>query len=65
MGDKVFVAEDEEDILKLVKMILEKASYHVVSASNGLDAELRISEELPDIALLDVVMPKKGGFESV
>ena len=63
MGDKVFVAEDEEDILKLVKMILEKSGYQVVSASNGLDAELRILKELPDLALIDVVMPKKGGFE--
>lgn len=63
MVDKVLVADDEADILNLAKMVLEKAGYQVVTASNGVEAESKINSELPDLVLLDVVMPGKGGFE--
>lgn len=61
--DKILVAEDEPDIRNLVKTILEKRSYEVITVSNGVEAEEKIVTELPDFVLLDIVMPKKGGFE--
>jgi len=63
MADKIVVADDELDVLNLAKMILEKAGFQVVTASDGIEAEEKIVFELPDVVLLDVVMPRKGGFE--
>jgi DNA-binding response OmpR family regulator len=59
----VLVADDDEDILALVSFRLERAGYGVVEARNGEDA-LRLAEErLPDLAVLDVMMPKLTGYE--
>jgi DNA-binding response OmpR family regulator len=61
--DKILVADDEADIRNLVKIVLEKNGYQVVTASNGVEAEEKVESELPDAILLDVVMPEKGGFD--
>ena len=59
----VLVADDDEDILALVSFRLERAGYGVVEARNGEEA-LRLAEErLPDLAVLDVMMPKLTGYE--
>jgi CheY-like chemotaxis protein len=61
--DKVLIADDEPDVRNLAKMILERAGYQVVTASNGVEAEEKTESELPDAVLLDIVMPRKGGFD--
>jgi DNA-binding response OmpR family regulator len=61
--DKILVAEDEDDIRNLVKKILEKTGYEVILARNGIEAEEKINKELPDLALIDIVMPQRGGFD--
>jgi DNA-binding response OmpR family regulator len=59
----VLVADDDEDILALVAFRLERAGYGVVQARNGEEA-LRLAEEKqPDLAVLDVMMPKLTGYE--
>ena len=59
----VLVADDDEDILALVAFRLERAGYGVVQARNGEEA-LRLAEERkPDLAVLDVMMPKLTGYE--
>lgn len=63
MVDTVLVADDENDVRSLVKVILEKNGYNVIEASNGQEAEEKVANELPDLVLLDIVMPIKGGFE--
>ena len=63
MNRKIFVVDDEPDVLNLAKIVLERAGYKVVTASNGIEAEEKIPSEQPDLILLDVVMPKKNGFE--
>ena len=63
MVDTILVADDENDVRNLVKIILEKNGYNVIEASNGQEAEEKIISELPDLALLDIVMPIKGGFD--
>jgi DNA-binding response OmpR family regulator len=59
----ILVADDEEDILALVAYRLEQAGYDVVQASDG-DAALDLAKELrPDLAVIDVMMPRKDGYE--
>jgi DNA-binding response OmpR family regulator len=59
----VLVADDDEDILELVRIRLERAGYATVGASDG-DEALRLAvERRPDLCVLDLVMPKRTGFE--
>jgi DNA-binding response OmpR family regulator len=59
----ILVADDEEDILALVSYRLEEEGYEVAQASDG-DAALRLAKELiPDLAVIDVMMPHKNGYE--
>jgi DNA-binding response OmpR family regulator len=59
----VLVADDDQDILELVTFRLERAGYEVVQARDGEDA-LRIATEVrPDLAVLDVMMPKLSGYD--
>jgi DNA-binding response OmpR family regulator len=61
--DRILVVDDEPDIVNLVRMILEKGGYWVSVASSG-DAALEvIGTEIPDLVLLDLVMPGKSGLE--
>lgn len=59
----VLVADDDEDILALVVFRLEQANYDVASASNGAEALALARERVPDLAILDVMMPKLDGYE--
>jgi DNA-binding response OmpR family regulator len=59
----VLAADDDEDILGLVSFRLERAGYTVILARDGEEAfELAVREQ-PDLAVLDVMMPKLDGFE--
>jgi DNA-binding response OmpR family regulator len=59
----VLVADDDEDIRRLVAFRLERAGYAVVEAPDGEEA-LRLCTELrPDLAVLDVMMPKLTGYD--
>jgi DNA-binding response OmpR family regulator len=59
----VLVADDDEDILTLVAFRLERSGCDVVKARNG-DEALRLAGELvPDLAVLDVMMPGLDGYE--
>lgn len=60
---KVLLADDEKDIVDLVKISLVNEGYEVVTAQDGEEALSKIRSEDPDIILLDLSMPKKGGFE--
>jgi DNA-binding response OmpR family regulator len=61
----VLVADDDRDILQLVSFRLERADYEVVQANDGEEA-LRLAKELrPDLAVLDLMMPKLNGYEVI
>ena len=60
---KVLVADDNDENIYLINQILVSNGYEVISVSDGHSALNKIKEELPDIILLDVVMPKIDGFE--
>jgi DNA-binding response OmpR family regulator len=59
----VLVADDDPDILTLVTLRLERSGYDVVGAGDGEQALSKALERAPDLALLDVMMPKLDGYE--
>jgi DNA-binding response OmpR family regulator len=59
----VLAADDDEDILELITFRLERSGYTVVQARNGEEAWNLAQAEQPDLAVLDVMMPKVDGFE--
>ena len=59
----ILVADDDRDILDLLAFRLERAGYEVVSASDGEEALRLAVDRKPDLAVLDVMMPKLDGYE--
>ncbi len=62
---KVLLADDERSLCEAVRMILEDAGYEVCVAHDGREAVDVFWREQPDLAILDVMMPKLDGFEVV
>ncbi len=60
---KILVVEDEESLLKLESILLTSKGYEVRGVSNGQAALEAIAEELPDLVLLDIMLPEMDGFE--
>ena len=60
---KVLVADDEKEVLELVRLYLEKDGLEVVSAEDGMSALGFVQTENIDCAVLDVMMPKLNGFQ--
>ena len=63
MSAVVLVADDERDILDLVAFRLERSGYEVVKATDGEEALRLAVEHRPDLAVLDVMMPKLSGYD--
>ena len=61
----VLVAEDDRDIRELVTAKLSGAGFRVIAVADGIAALNVIREQLPDIALLDVMMPGSSGLDVV
>ncbi len=61
---KILIAEDEPDIRELVAFTLRFAGYEVVTAANGEEAVQQAVKELPDLALMDVRMPRMTGYDA-
>jgi DNA-binding response OmpR family regulator len=59
----VLAADDDEDILALIAFRLERSGYTVILARDGEEALALARDERPDLAVLDVMMPKLDGFE--
>jgi DNA-binding response OmpR family regulator len=59
----VLVADDDDDIRDLVAFRLDRAGYEVVRASDGEQALALAKEHRPDLAVLDVMMPKLTGYD--
>jgi DNA-binding response OmpR family regulator len=60
---KVMVVDDEMDIVKLVKISLEMANFEVIEAYSGKQALEKAQTTVPDIFLLDIMMPEMDGYE--
>jgi DNA-binding response OmpR family regulator len=61
---KIFIAEDEHDIRELITFTLKFAGYDVVSVKDGQEALEKVPEEMPDLILMDVRMPRMTGYEA-
>lgn len=63
MTKTVLIADDEPNILISLEYLMKREGYRVVVAHDGQEACDLIEREHPDLVLLDVMMPKKTGFE--
>ena len=63
MGKKVLIADDEPNIVTSLEYLMEKSGYEVKIARNGDEALALVESFLPDVVLLDVMMPRKSGYE--
>lgn len=59
----VLVADDDRDILSLVRAVLERSGHEVVCAGDGAEALACIAARRPDLAVLDITMPQVDGLE--
>ncbi len=62
MSQCILVADDDRQIVRLVRSYLEKAGFGVLAAHDGEQALHLIRSEMPDLAVLDVMMPGRDGF---
>lgn len=63
MGRKILVADDEISIVNGIVELLVEEGYEVVTARDGDEALRRFAEARPDLVVLDIMMPKKNGFQ--
>jgi two-component system, OmpR family, alkaline phosphatase synthesis response regulator PhoP len=60
---KILIVEDEQDILQLVKLYLEKEGFRTTTAVNGAEALKKVKEDKPDLIVLDLMLPELDGLE--
>ncbi len=63
MGKKILIVEDELDQKDFTSTLLEENGYIPVGASNGIEGMKMAKTERPDLILLDILMPERGGIE--
>jgi two-component system alkaline phosphatase synthesis response regulator PhoP len=61
---KILIADDEPDILEIIQFNLIAEGYEVITAKNGDEAIERAKKHLPDLIILDVMMPGKNGLDT-
>ena len=59
---KVLIVDDDPNILLSLEFLLSKNNYRVLIARNGLEALSSIEKEIPDVVLLDIMMPDLDGY---
>ncbi|MDP8212756.1 MAG: response regulator [Candidatus Zapsychrus exili] len=63
MAKKILIVDDEPEIISMVELRLQAAGYEVITASDGQEGLDKAKEELPDLVILDVMMPKMDGYK--
>jgi DNA-binding response OmpR family regulator len=61
----ILVVDDEPRMRRFMRMNLDLEGYRVIEAENGLEAVNRVRDDLPDMVLMDVMMPEMDGFEAL
>ena len=59
----VLIVDDDPDLVETVSMILESKGYEVGKAYDGVEGEEAIKKRRPDVVVLDVMMPRKNGYQ--
>lgn len=60
---KIMLVDDEAFIIRSLQFVLKKTGHDIVTAGNGEEAIEKAKTEKPDLMFLDIMMPKKDGFE--
>lgn len=63
MAKKILIADDEPNIVAAIEFLLQQSGYEVHTAQNGKEALRLVETWLPDLVLLDVMMPLASGYE--
>ncbi|HPE70966.1 MAG: response regulator [Candidatus Competibacter phosphatis] len=63
MANKILVVDDEPNIVLSLEFLMKQAGFQVRTAADGEAALAAIAAEQPDLVLLDVMMPRKNGYE--
>ncbi len=63
MAEKILIVDDDPDLVESVRIILESKGYEVEAAYDGIEGLEKVKEFQPDLIVLDVMMPKKNGYE--
>ena len=63
MANKILVVDDEPNIVLSLEFLMKQAGFQVRTASDGEAALAAVAAEPPDLLLLDVMMPRKNGYE--
>jgi DNA-binding response OmpR family regulator len=63
MSKRILIADDEPSIVAALEYLLQQGGYEVLIARNGDEALGLIEQRIPDLVLLDVMMPRKSGYE--
>ena len=62
MSEKILIVDDDRDVLDALTVILESRGYQVVTARDGIEGLATLKAEVPDLMILDLLMPKMDGF---
>jgi len=63
MKKKILIADDEPNIVRSLEFLMKREGFEVLIANDGETALAQIAAHRPDLVLLDVMMPKRNGFE--
>lgn len=63
MAEKILIIDDDLDTLRLVGLMLQRQGYQIAAATNGQQGLTRAEEDVPDLIVLDVMMPTMDGYE--
>jgi two-component system alkaline phosphatase synthesis response regulator PhoP len=61
---KILLVDDEQDILEIIGYNLSQEGYQIVTATNGKEAIIKAKKELPQLIIMDVMMPEMDGMEA-
>ena len=62
-GKLVMIVDDDESVRELLEFVVKKEGFRVETAVDGEDGVKRIQKSLPDLIILDLMLPRYGGFE--
>ncbi|WP_153130941.1 response regulator transcription factor [Dechloromonas hortensis] len=63
MGKKILIVDDEPNIIISLEFLMKKEGFEIAVAGDGDEALAKVASFAPDLVLLDVMMPKKSGYE--
>jgi len=63
MSHKILIVDDEPNIVISLEFLMKKEGFQIAVAGDGEEALAKVASFAPDLLLLDVMMPKKSGFE--